>query len=1240
MTDPRGNVSGASKAAFTTTMAYDELGRQTGSTGPALSVESGGNPATTQAPTRRTGYDTFDDQVELADELGNVSRAAYDDAGRMTTQTAPGYQAPGTSQVITPTTKYSYDGNGNVTSITDPRGNVTRTTYDQLDRTATVDAPSTTNDDRAVTVYTYSRTGMLLSTVDANGARTEATYDDLDRQVSGTAVERKPSSAAYTTGMRYDDQGNLLRVTSPTGATTVNTYDTVGELTGTTDPSGIPAQYGYDYAGRQVRSSDGLGRTTQTSYDLLGQVVAVADLKADGTTLRTTKYGHDLVGNVTSVTDPLQATTTYAYDAASQLVSQVEPVDAKTTITSSFGYDAAGNTTRFTDGRGNATITTYNSLGLAESTIEPATAAQPNPADRTWTTGYDANGNAVRITAPGNVVQQNTFDAANRLTDATGSGAEAVTAPRHVGYDLAGRVVTAGSDTYTYNDRDEILSSNGPSGTASFGYDGDGNQTSRTDAAGTTAYGFVKARLDSVTDGLTGTKQQLGYDGAGQVKTVGYGAGRTRTYGYDDFGRLSTDVLTNSAAQTVAGTTYHYDLDDQLSDKTELGVTTSYTYDQSGRLTSDTTNGTTTAYGWDAAGNRTKAGNTTATYDERNRLLTAGGASYTYTARGTLASNGTVQYSYDAFDRLTSAPGQTYSYDSLDRVAARNGTSFTYAGQGDEPVSDGSETYARGPGGDLLAVRANGSNQLTLSDRHYDVVGSFNPSDTTLNALSGTTAYSPFGQVTAHTGDTGNLGYQGDWTDPGTGQVDMGARWYDPAGGVFTSRDSMSLNPQPSNNANRYLYGNGDPVDETDPTGHFGWGSLLKFGKRLTGPEGDLIQTELKMLYNVVKPTPLGDDSCTAIYGMECDAYYHSLYHESAHDLFCDTHAWTSQCGGGGRYPYSSGGSHHGGGGSGYHPGGGGGSPIDWAERAAEAARKAAYERALRITQAARDAAEDAAKHTAIAVGSAATTAVMNMPTLVSSTPTAAAAIVDTIENVVADNKAQAQKIYQAAVDAAGTVVAVVSLASQTKTKTDSRRDQDCRERLPEPNYMPVDASNGSRATGVEACVTYDDLRTGTGTKKTIRPPGYNWAGRYGAYLGSTPPKLWINNCHLLGSQLGGSGTDLRNLSTCSRATNANPQAQQDPGFQPNMYWFETQVKEAVEEKQVVDYTVTPLYEGHRTVPYAYEMDAVGTAPKGVRPINLHREIPNKIWGVNSPGWHNLGRASKDGQPVPTGGMK
>ncbi|MFI9387453.1 RHS repeat-associated core domain-containing protein [Kutzneria sp. NPDC052558] len=1242
VTDPRGNVAGANKAAYTTTLSYDELGRQTGSSGPALSVESNGNPATTQAPTRKTGYDTFDDQVELTDERTYTSHATYDAAGRMLTQSNPSYLAPGASQAITPTTKYEYDGNNNITTVTDPRGNVTRTTFDQLDRTSTVDAPSATNDDRSITAYTYSRTGKVLSTVDPNGARTEATYDDLDRQVSGTAVERRPSSAAYTTVMKYDDQGNMLRLTSPTGAGTVNTYDTVGELTSTTDPSGVPTQYGYDFAGRQVRATDGLGRTSQTSYDLLGQVVASADLKSDGSTLRTTRYAYDLVGNRTSVTDPLQATTTYAYDAASQLVSQVEPVDAKTSITSSFGYDAAGNVTRFTDGRGNSTITTYNSLGLPESTIEPATAAQPNAADRTWTVGYDANGNAVRQTEPGGVAQQMTFDAANRLTDATGSGAEATTSPRHLGYDQGGRLVTSGSDTYTYNDRGQILSSSGPSGAASFGYDGDGNQTARTDAAGTTGYSYVHARLDSVTDGLTGTKQQLGYDGAGQVKTVGYGAGRTRTYGYDDFGRTSTDVLTNSASQAVASTTYHYDLDDQLSDKTELGVTTSYSYDSSGRLTSDTTNGVKTDYGWDAAGNRTKAGATTATYDERNRLLTQGGDSYTYTARGTLASQtnsgGTAKYTYDGFDRLAAAPGQTYSYDSMDRVSSRNGTAFTYAGQGNDPVSDGSETYARGPGGDLLAVQSGTSKQLTLSDRHDDVVGAFNPADTTLSALSGTTAYSPFGQVTAHTGDTGNVGYQGDWTDPGTGKVDMGARWYDPTSGAFTSRDSMSLGAQPSGNANRYLYANSDPVNATDPTGNFGWGSVWKYAKKAVGRD-DLVEIELQMLWNVIKPTPLGDDSCTAIYGMECDAYYHSLYHESAHDLFCDTHSWTSQCGGGG-YPYSSG---HG---AGSRPnpvgGGGGNSPIDWAERAAEAARKAAYERALRITQAARDAAESAAKHTAIAVGSAATTAVLNLPEVVSSAPTAAAAVVDTIENVVADNKVQAQRLWQAAVDATGAVVAVVSAASQVKTKTDSRRDEGCEERLPEPNYKPVDTSNGDRATGVEACLTYSDLGTGSATNSKIRPPGYYWGRRYSKVLGATgKPGKWINNCHLLGKQLGGDGTNLENLATCSRTTNANRIDQNDRDFSPNMLAVENEVTAAVREKQEVDYTVTPLYDGHRTVPYAFQMDAVGVVvPKGVKPINLHETIPNQIWGVNNQRYNDLGRVVYKGQPVPLAGVK
>ncbi|MDX3194264.1 DUF6531 domain-containing protein [Streptomyces sp. MN03-5084-2B] len=1251
VTDPRGNAAGADKAAFTSRLSYDELGRSIGGTGSVRQVESGGNPASPVAPTTKVGYNTFGETVEVTDELNNTTHVAYDNAGRMTSRTAPSYLPPGASQALTPTTRYEYDANGNVTTVTDPRGNVIRSTYDQLDRTVSVDAPSTTNDDRAVTSYTYSRTGAVLSTVDPTGARSESTYDDLDRQATGTQVERRPVPAAYTTLIRYDDAGNVVGQTSPTGATTVNGYDAVGELTTTTDPSGIPAQYGYDFAGRQVRATDGLGRTSQTGYDLLGQVVASADLKPDGTTLRTSRYGYDLAGNRTSVTDALQATRTFAYDAANQLVSQLEPVDAKTSITSSFGYDAAGNMTRFTDGRGNATITTYNSLGLVESTIEPATAAQPNAFDRTWTTGFDENGNAVRDVAPGGVVQQVTYDAANRPTDGTATGAETPTTPRHLGYDLAGRAVStnagAGLNSYVYNDRGNLLSSTGPSGTAAFAYDGDGNQTSRADAAGTTNYGYVKARLDSVTDGLTGVKEQLGYDGAGNVKTVGYGAGRVRTFGYDDFGRVATDVLTNSASKQVVSTTYHYDLNNQLSDKTTAGTagagTISYQYDQSGRLTSDTTGGVTTGYEWDAAGNRTKAGPATAAYDERNRLLTAGGTSYTYTARGTLASQtgsgGSAQFGYDGFDRLTAAPGQTYSYDGFDRVDSRNGTAFTYAGQDGDPVSDGSETYARGSGGELLAVRSGGSNRLTLSDRHDDVVGAFDPADTALNGLSGSTAYGPFGQVTAHTGTTGNLGYQGDWTDPGTGRVDMGARWYDPGTGSFGSRDSMSLSPTPSSNGNRYLYGNADPVNSTDPTGHWG----IKFDTF------DLVVQELKMLYNVVKPTRMADDSCEAYYGMSCAAFFRSAHKESVHDMFCDTHPWTGQCGGSGRSPYSwgggGGGSHGGGGGNG-GGGGGGGSYVDWAKKAAEEAAEAAYRRALRLTEEARDAAEHAAKTVTIAVGAAATTAVTNLPTLVSSAPTAAAAVVSTVENVVTDTKAQAKNIYQAAVDAAGAVVTVVSTASQVntepenKTQNKSRQGRDCRQQFPEPFYFERDSANGDRAVGVIACVTKADLGQGTGTTSSIRPPGYQWAISFTKAIGGGDPRAWVNNCHSLASVLGGSGTDLRNLSTCSRSTNASViDKANDRAHSPNMRWFEDKTEKELKSGKVdyVLYTVIQHYHGPRTVPYEYDMNAEGADVETGNTFSLHKPIENKVWSPKYHKWMNMGEGIKDGNPVPVG---
>ena len=86
--------------------------------------------------------------------------------------------------------------------------------------------------------------------------------------------------------------------------------------------------------------------------------------------------------------------------------------------------------------------------------------------------------------------------------------------------------------------------------------------------------------------------------------------------------------------------------------------------------------------------------------------------------------------------------------------------------------------------------------------------------------MAGSVSYSPYGTATATAG-TGDLGFQGDYADPVTGLVDMGARWYDPSAGSFASDDAVGGSPLSSAvDGNPYAYTGGNPLTETDPTGH------------------------------------------------------------------------------------------------------------------------------------------------------------------------------------------------------------------------------------------------------------------------------------------------------------------------------------------------------------------------------------------------------------------------------------
>ncbi|GLY92787.1 LamG-like jellyroll fold domain-containing protein [Actinoplanes sp. NBRC 103695] len=843
-TEPRGNVSGANPDSYTSTFVTDELGRTTTSIGAPVQAESNGQAATTVRPTAKVGYNVFGEQVATLDPLGNISRAEYDKAGRVVKGIAPSYTAPGASETVIPVTETRYDAIGNVIETIDPDGGSTRFTYDQMNRVSVQDTAGRTSDERALTRYTYTRTGEVLSVVGPTGSRTESTYDDLDRVVSTTQIERYPVLDNFTARITYDDAGNVVSTRSPSGATTQNTFDGQGQVTKSTSPHGVVTQFGYDFTGRQVRATDGKGRTTRVGYDLFGNRVSDANLNAAGDTLRSTSYEYDPSGNLISSTDPYQTRTTYTWDAADRLTSQVEPVTDTKSITTSWGYDAAGNRSRYTDGRGNSTVYTVNSLGLAESTIDPATAAHPSAADRTWSVAYGKSAQPVRLTAPGGITRARGYDSAGNLTSETGTGAEAATAARTLGYDIAGRLTSTstpgGSDSFGYNDRSQLLSASGPSGNASFVYDGDGNRTSRTDAAGTAVFGYDRGRLDTVKDALTGVVQKIGYDNAGMLSTVAYGAVSTRAFGYDDFGRVASDTVKNASGQTISSIAYGFDLNGHVTSKNTTGTAGSgqntYAYDKAGRLTSWTSGAGKVDYEWDDSGNRVRAGPKTATYDERNRLLSDGDYTYTYSARGTLrtrtSSGLTDQYAFDAFDRMVTGAGKNYTYDATDRVATRNGIRWTYGGNADDPVSDGSETYSRGAGNELLAVGRGQKAQLAISDVHGDVIAVLDPAQGGSVKPASSTSYDPWGKVLATDGDTGNLGFQGDYADPDTDQVNMGARWYNPDSGTFNARDGVNYSRGDSILANRYGYGAGAPLDYNDPDGH--WPNWKKIGSAIS----------------------------------------------------------------------------------------------------------------------------------------------------------------------------------------------------------------------------------------------------------------------------------------------------------------------------------------------------------------------------------------------------------------------
>jgi RHS repeat-associated protein len=716
-------------------------------------------------------------QSTAATVLASAFRT-YDSAGEVSAQIVPVDTASSSDIAVE---SYAYDGAGRVVKTTAPNGSYTTANYDE----AGLQTGSAS----------YDSAGAVI----ASGS---ATYDTDGRTSTSTALEQTAAqsptgTATYATScFSYDATGLLKNEIQPVTAAsnpsaTCNDYVTTGS-----NANAIEVSYRYDADGNKTAYTDGNGNTSYTTYNSLGLAEATI-----APSVSTAAYSY------TSLSD---AQTVDTYNADGEITAQQQPGG----VTRTTDYDAFG---RVADENGSIAGTT-GSTGTTAS------------AERTFTYGNDGEVSSASTSA---------------------SGASSGT-----------------SEIFSYNDRGELLTATGAAGNSTFTYNGAGQMASRNDASGTSTYGYTDGLLTSDTDAASGAQLQYSYyPTTGQLKTIAYSGagGDTRTFGYDAAGHLASDALASGTGAAVRTLTYAYNAAGELTTKQDAtGTANAYTYDEAGRLTSWTkgsstaaysgtgtcTNSSTlTCYAYDADSNRTEVGSNVYTYDARDQLTSDGTNTYTYTANGEVSqiskstANGPVVTSYtdDAYGQQSSAGAASYTYDATGRVVSESVGATTstmqYSGTGNDVAQVDGQIYSRDPGGALVGentavattasptssatgTTASSPGMLLWSDLHTDVVAAFGASGT---SLSGTQEYDPLGNVLTTTGAMQGiaLGYQGEFTDKSTGEVNMAARWYNPSTGSFLNKDSVS-NPATPNtaNANPFAYGDGDPLIGTDPSGH------------------------------------------------------------------------------------------------------------------------------------------------------------------------------------------------------------------------------------------------------------------------------------------------------------------------------------------------------------------------------------------------------------------------------------
>ena len=345
--NPDGTLqSKTNELGFVTSYAYDDYRRLASVTPPDRGDGMGTHP-TSYVYYDWIGRDYYTDTNAQPSWVGLPSgkllRTIYDANWRKSSETV-GYASGDDA-----TTSYLYDGMGNVTWLTNPRGKNTAFYYDERNRSSEVhDA------DGKITSFKYDTAGRKKSISRPNGQTiTYNTFDAMNRVTQQTATQSPEPEAVtkYTYYAPGEGPVGLLNTMKDPHLTGTNyykwQYDTMGRKTKLTYPPDSlnvqrTEQWSYDTAGRLQTFINRDGKMQTFNYDALNRL---SYFTWTNNTAPRVDFSYDAASRPTSINN-VNATISRLYWNDNSPGAETETPAGGSSKTVMYFYDADGNRDR------------------------------------------------------------------------------------------------------------------------------------------------------------------------------------------------------------------------------------------------------------------------------------------------------------------------------------------------------------------------------------------------------------------------------------------------------------------------------------------------------------------------------------------------------------------------------------------------------------------------------------------------------------------------------------------------------------------------------------------------------------------------------------------------------------------------------------------------------------------------------------------------------------------------------